>query len=154
MFAEYRRSDAETRVRILAGCRTLLESLTLPLQLHFAFACIDPLVSIIREELEPSALSEATAILGTLSNGAVQFADYQLAGRIFSELRERWQSSSSDEALAELLEPKLDVSVKKLLEEDLVSGNMARQEKAAQVLASVGPPAIPLLVDVIKGQPT
>jgi HEAT repeat protein len=90
-----------------------------------------------------------------MSASAVQFADYDLASRVFMALADRRRElelGPGDEArtIGRALTRELDPIVGKTLEKDLVSGDVALQEPAAQVLGSLGAPAIPLLVDVIK----
>jgi len=152
LFRDFQKSEPQLREQILLGCRSLLDGLKLPLQLQFASVTVDALVSVLRQEREPRLLGEAGAILQILSNSAIQFADYQLACRIFSELRERSRSSTEREPTGDSLEPKLDRAIQKLLEEDMLSGDLPRQKKAAQVLVSIGSAAMPLLIDIIKGQ--
>ncbi len=152
LFRDFQKSEPQLREQILVGCRSLLDGLMLPLQLQFASVTVDALVSVLRQERDPRILGEVGAILQKLSNGAIQFADYQLASRIFTELRERSRSSTEREPTADSLEPKLECAIQKLLEEDMLSGDLARQQKAAQVLVSIGSAGIPLLIDIIKGQ--
>jgi len=147
LFQDFEKNEPQLREQILLGCRSLLDGLTLPLQLQFASLSVDELVGALRQERDPGLLGVVGGILQKLSNGAVQFADYPLACRIFSELRERSRSSTERE-----LEPRLESSIEKLLEEDMLSGDLTRQKNAAQVLVSVGAAAIPLLIDIIKGQ--
>ena len=152
LFGDFQKNEPQLRQRILVGCRSLLDGLMLPLQLQFASVTVDALGSVLREERDPRLLGEVGAILQKLSNGAIQFADYQLACRIFCELRDRSRSSTERDPTADSLEPKLESAIQKLLEEDMLSGDLARQRKAAQVLVSIGSAGIPLLIDIIKGQ--
>ena len=59
-------------------------------------------------------------------------------------------SGGGTRALARILTREVDPVVGKLLEEDLVSDDTNSRQKAAEVLGSLGPAAIPLLVNVIK----
>ena len=99
--------------------------------------------------------AELANLLHGMSASAIQFSDYDLASRIFLALADRRRelelkpgddTRTTGRALAKDLHP----TVAKVLEEDLVSGDVGRQAPAAQVLGSLGAPAIPLLVDVIK----
>ena len=99
--------------------------------------------------------AELANLLHDMSASAIQLSDYDLASRIFLALADRRRelelkpgddTRTTGRALAKELHP----AVAKVLEEDLVSGDVGRQAPAAQVLGSLGAPAIPLLVDVIK----
>lgn len=152
LFQDFQKNAPTLRERILVGCARLLDGLKLPLQMQFASGAVDALLSVLRQEREPRLVAEAGALLQTFANIAVQFADYPLACRIFSELGERSRSSAERTPTDDSLEPKLEGALQKLLEEDMLSGDLARQKNAAQVLVSIGSAAIPLLIDVIKGQ--
>ncbi len=133
----------------------MLNGLILGLQHKFSELAVDHLSAALAEETNPRIVQELAGVLSTMAGCAVQFADYPLAGRIHLELRERCDQlreagQSSAENLTRFLDRKLDPTTEKLLQGDLTSGDPVRHERAARVVGSLGPPAIPLLVDVIE----
>ncbi len=52
--------------------------------------------------------------------------------------------------LAEVMEQTLDPVIQRLVHEDITSGDGTRQQKAAEVIGSLGEPCVPLLVEIIK----
>ena len=142
-------SDLEpaARVHTARACATLFDNLILALRHRFLKASADFLLQVLTEDDNDRVLTELANLLHGMSASAIQFSDYDLASRIFLALADRRRElelTPGDDTRA------TGRAVAKVLEKDLVSGEVDRQEPAAQVLGSLGAPAIPLLVDVIK----
>jgi diguanylate cyclase (GGDEF)-like protein len=155
LFADFDQEDAQIREEVVRACGRLLQDLTLALQRKYGELAADPLIRALSEESEPRILHELATILHVMAGTAVQFSDYQSASRIFLALdgRRKELEASSDRnalSLAKILDRNLDPTVRQLLEDDLKSGESQRQELAARVLGGVGPPGMPLLIEVIK----
>ena len=155
IYEDFSQLDPAARVRTVRACATMLDSLILALRHRFLKASVDFLLQVLAQDDNERVLAELTGLLHTMSASAVQFADYDLASRVFMALADRRRElelGPGDEArtIGRALTRELDPIVGKTLEKDLVSGDVALQEPAAQVLGSLGAPAIPLLVDVIK----
>ena len=155
IYEDFPRLEPGARVRTVRACSTMLNSLILALRHRFLKAAVDFLLQVLSEEDNERVLAELTKLLHTMSASAVQFADYDLTSRVFMALADRRRElelGPGDEtrAVGRMLTRELDPVVGKALEEDLVSGDVDRQEPAARALGSLGAPAIPLLVDIIK----
>jgi diguanylate cyclase (GGDEF)-like protein len=155
LFEDFDQEDAQIREEVVKACGRLLQDLTLALQRKYGELAADPLIRALGEENEPRILHELATILHVMAGTAVQFSDYQLASRIFLALdgRRKELEASGDRnamSLAKILDRNLDPTVRQLLEDDLKSGESGRQELAARVLGGVGPPGMPLLIEVIK----
>ena len=155
LFNKFSDQDPLGQEQAVGSCARMLNGLILGLQHKFAELAVDHLLVALSEEGNPRIVQQVANVLLMMSGCAVQFADYQLAGRIHLPLRERREQlkaagESSAETLAKLLDRKLDRTTERLLEGDLTSGDPVRHERAAQVVGNLGPPAIPLLVHVIE----
>jgi diguanylate cyclase (GGDEF)-like protein len=154
-FNDFQTQDATSRAKSVQACQTLMERLILGLQHKFAQLAAEFLLPALGTESEPQVLRELAQVLYSMAGTSVQFADYQLAGRVLHDLRARQdqlRATAGREGgnLAALLERKLDAAAVKLLDEDLRSGQPDRHERAAEVLGALGASATPLLIDVIK----
>ncbi|HUL02388.1 MAG TPA: diguanylate cyclase [Gemmatimonadales bacterium] len=154
-FHDFQTHDATARAKSVQACSALMQRLILGLQHKFAQLAAEFLLPSLGTETEPQVLRELADVLYSMASTSVQFADYQLAGRVLQDLRARQDqlrgSAGRDGAgLAALLDRKLDAAALKLLDEDLRSGQPDRHERAAEVLGALGPAATPLLIEVIK----
>jgi len=108
----------------------------------------------LKEENDDRVLADLTNLLHQMTSRLLQYADFTLTSRIFFELRERQRALLHAETLTSrgfaVLNRKIDSATQSLLMEELQSKEPSRQQKAAQVLESMGKPAIPLLIEVIK----
>jgi len=98
----------------------------------------------------------ATLLSQTAAN-LIQFGDYQMASRILMHLRNRQnqlQAGRDTKALAgeTILLRELDPKTQMILLEDLRSKDPARLQRVTQLLSSLGAVAMPLLVEVVKGE--
>ena len=154
LFGPYTSHESPERSKLVRGCRELMETLIHALQHQFAVLSIDYLILAFREEDDDRLLVEIANLLHEMTSGALQFGDYALASRIFSEMRERQRplledADTSGRGFA-VLNRKMDPATQALLMSELQSKDTSRQHKAAQVLESMGEPAIHLLIEVIK----
>jgi diguanylate cyclase (GGDEF)-like protein len=155
LFEKFSEQDPSSREQIVQTCGRLMESLILGLQHQFSEIAADFVLAALSDETEPRVMHELATLLYAMAGSAVQFADYQLAGRILMELktrREQLAASPERDAqnLVNILIRDLDPVTQKLLETDVKADDPIRQERAAQVIGSLGVPGIPLLIEVIK----
>ena len=111
------------------------------------------MILAFKEEDDERLVAEIANLLHEMTKGALQFGDYALASRIFSELRERQRPllehpNASGRGFA-VLNRKMDVATQALLMNELQSKEPSRQHQAAQVLESMGEPAIPLYLEFL-----
>ncbi|TDI37849.1 MAG: diguanylate cyclase [Acidobacteria bacterium] len=154
LFRAYTSYEHPARAKLVRRCRELMETLIYALQHQFAVLSIDYLILAFNEEDDQRLLVEIANLLHQMTSGALQFGDYGLASRIFSEIRERQRPLLEDPNASgrgfAVLNRKMDAATQALLMNELQSKEPSRQHKAAQVLESMGEPAIPLLIEVIK----
>ena len=155
LFKDFGEADADSRLQTAQAVSGLVAGLILALQHKFSKIAIDPLISAIRDSVEPAVINELTLVLNLLAGTALQFSDYNDASRVFMALRDRQGELAADDdkkaqRAAKLIAPRLDPAVQTLLEDDLKSGERDRQQNSAQILESLGAPSIPLLIEVIK----
>lgn len=154
MFRGYSDQEPPVRVKIVRSCRDLMEELIQALQHQCSRLSTDFLLEALKNEDDDKVLADLANLLHLMTNRLLQFADFTLASRIFSELRARQRElldapSVTGRGFA-VLNRKMDAPTQTLLMEELQSKDPVRQEKASQVLESMGKPAIPLLIEVIK----
>ena len=154
LFTDYVEQDVGVREEIVRSCGELLEALVQALQHQFASLSAEFLLRALHNEEDDHLLGEIANTLYQMTGSVLQFADFSLASRIFGELRERQHSLMKSTTLTgrglAVLNRKLDSSTRSLLMEELRSLDPSRQEQSALVLESMGKPAIPLLMEVIK----
>ncbi|UCC73699.1 MAG: diguanylate cyclase [Gemmatimonadota bacterium] len=156
LFEGFPEQDPRDREITVLGCRALLDGLILGLQHKLTELSVDHLLGALENETEPRVLQELATALYGMANCALYFADYQAASRILMEVKSRQEAlertHGGHEGLARILDRRLDSTAQQLLKEDLTSGQPERQERAAQVIGSLGRPSIPLLVEAIKDE--
>jgi diguanylate cyclase (GGDEF)-like protein len=154
LFEGFVHHEANTREATVRSCSDLLDGLVLGHQHRLTAAATDTVLGALSEEKDPRVLHELGTLLQRMAACAVQFADYDVASRIFLGIAERQrqlQASDGEESkLARLLNRRLDSGTQQLLKDDLKSGQTDRQARAAEVIGSLGDPAIDILIDVIK----
>jgi diguanylate cyclase (GGDEF)-like protein len=155
LFENFQTQTPRDREKTVLACHTLFANLILGLQHKFSEICVDSLLAALSDETEPRVVQALAALLSDMAACAVHFADYQLASRILSKVKSRRRefevsAGREDVVLARLLDRRLDPTVQRLLIDDLRSGQTQRQERAAQVIGSLGRPGIPMLIDTIK----
>jgi diguanylate cyclase (GGDEF)-like protein len=152
LFENFSAEPPAERELVVLACRALLDGLILGLQHKFTELAADPLLAVLAGEREPRVLQELSSTLYEMSSSCLYFADHQLAARILMGLKAGQQQLEREnrESLARLLERRLDNTALELLKEDFKSGKEERQERAAQVVGSLGRSATPLLIQIIK----
>lgn len=155
LFDDFVHQDPRDREQAVTACGALFASLILGLQHKFAELAADSLLDALASESEPGVLQALAGLLHEMAGCAVHFADYQLASQILLQTKARRQQFLADggkdnAALARLLDRRLDPTAQKLLVDDMKSGQTHRQERAAQLIGSLGRSGIPMLVEVIK----
>ncbi|MFP3869887.1 MAG: HEAT repeat domain-containing protein, partial [Syntrophobacteria bacterium] len=157
LFRKYAASGMQDRQAVIGRCKSVLDSLNIGLQNQFAKLLVVPLLAVFSKEEDPILLRDLAALLQRIAANFIQFAEYPLAGRIFLHLRRRQQQLVAAKhpqagSLAKILEKPLDPKTGQLLAGDFKSIEPSRQQDAAQLLGSLGGMAVPLLVDIIKGE--
>ena len=154
LFENFQNYDAREREKTVLAYHALFAGLILGLQHKQAELAADSLLTALSDENNPRVLQALATLLHDMAGCAVHFADYQLATRILLKVKSRQQQFESggreDEAVARVLDRRLDPTAQKLLIDDMKSGQTNRQERAAQVIGSLGRPGIPMLIEVIK----
>jgi len=155
LFEDFHNQDLREREKSVSAYHTLFASLILGLQHKLAELAADYLLAALSNESEPRVLQAIATALHEMAGCAVHFADYTLATRMLLGLKTRREQLAAmggdeTESLARLLDRRLDPTAQTLLVDDMRSGQTHRQERAAQVLGSLGRASIPLLIDLIK----
>jgi diguanylate cyclase (GGDEF)-like protein len=154
LFENCEQQDAPTRQATVRSCRSLNEGLFLGHQYRLAVPATDVLLGALHTETDPRVLHELGTLLHGMAGCAIQFADYDTAGRIFLSITERQRqlgkTEEDERKLSGLLSRRLDRGTAQLLKDDLTSSTTERQARAAQVIAGLGSSALHLLIDVIK----
>jgi len=155
VFTGYGERETGARERVVAAFARLLYSLMPAQQNRLTRLSLEPVLAALSEESEPRVLLPFAQFLHCMAASALPFSHHAVAARIYTSLTMRQLELELDQPRQpaverRLLEPKLDPNVQLLLKADLQSSDPERQERAADVLGSLGHLAVPLLVDVIK----
>lgn len=155
LFAEYNAQDRRIREKVLDACRRALQSAPMGFKQEFSKLLAEPLMAVGPDEKDPKLVGVTGETLHQMAEDLLPFADYVPATRIFSHLLNwsRKYEKGKDpraQALAKVMDRKLDSKTQSLLVEDLKSGESGRQQVAAQLLGSLGPGVQPMLIEVIK----
>ena len=155
MFLGFRTREPVIKKNILDACRRVLD--TLPVGSHQAWTKLiaEPLLGVCAEEKDPKLVGVMGGLLRGMAAQLLSFAEYVTATFIFSQLlaqyREREKTKNpAAQSLAKVFETPLEPMMRNLLVDDLKSSDQDRQSAAAQLLGSLGPVAMPLLIEVIK----
>jgi len=154
-FEGFEALESSERKKTISASRALLAGLVVTHQHQVAELGSDHLLAVLAVEDEPTVLAELAIALHMMASAALQFSDYQLAERILLAVRSRQRALERAPgeiivAWAETFERELAPAAAQLLADDLQSGDLPRQEKAAGVLRNIGSSAAPILVEVIK----
>jgi len=145
------------RTKVVNICENFLEDPVYGSQPHLVEFFIDPLLRVFPQEEEPGILRQMAALLSRTAANLIQFEDYQMASRILTHLRNRQnqlQAGRDTKALADetTLVRELDPKTQMVLLEDLRSQDPARLQRVTKLMSSLGAVAMPLLVEVVKGE--
>ncbi len=155
LFNEYKAQDRKLREKVLDACRRALKSAPMGFKQEFSKLLAEPLLAVGPEEKDPKLLGVMGETLHQMAEDLLPFADYVPATRILSHLL-NWSrqfekgKDGRAQALAKVMDRKLDPKTQSLLVEDLKSGESGKQQVAAQLLGSLGSGVQPMLIEVIK----
>jgi diguanylate cyclase (GGDEF)-like protein len=145
------------RTKVVNICENFLEDPVYGSQPLLVEFFIDPLLRVFPQEEDPGILRQIAALLSRTAANLIQFGDYQMASRILMHLRNRQnqlQAGRDTKVLADetTLARELDPKTQMVLLEDLRSQDPARLQRVTQLMSSLGAVAMPLLVEVVKGE--
>ncbi|MGD8371400.1 MAG: diguanylate cyclase [Syntrophobacterales bacterium] len=157
LFQEYLQGSLQTRQKVVNQCNSLLEGLNLGLRNQLAKLLAGPLLTVFSQEKDPVIIRELATLLHRLTTTLLHFAEYPWAGRILLHLHRRHGEllkGNSDQAalLKKIILRPLEPKTQQLLMEDFRSGEPGRQQNAAQLLGTLGPQTLPLLIHIIKNE--
>ncbi|MGA1825761.1 MAG: diguanylate cyclase [bacterium] len=157
MFSDYDQRGLEIQQKVIEICQSLLTELTVAFQLDFAKLLFNPVLGEFDATKEPILIAKMGTLLNRMVAILIQFMEYRQASRILFHLHKRYREFKHDrgpqlEMFSKCMEWKLEPTVQQLLIKDLQSSDSTRQVNAAQLLASLGFEALPLLIDIIKGE--
>lgn len=145
------------RTKVINLCENFLEDPVYCSQPRLVELLTDPLLRLLPQEEDPGILREMAALLSQTASNLIQFGDYQLASRILTHLRNRQkqlqestdvQAQSAEIIFLQELEPRTQLAIL----EDLRSPDPTRLQRVTQLLSSLGSVAMPLLIEVVKGE--
>ncbi len=147
--------DAPSRGKVVDICRTVFDTLPFGFKPVWSNLVADPLIVICGEEKDPKVFVVLPTMLRKMAEDMIPFAEYLLAARIFSRLVGLYKDFQKDhdsraQILGDVLERRPDGKTQKLLVQDLKSQDPARQQAVVQVLGSLGPAGMYLLIEIIK----
>ena len=145
------------RTKVVNLCENFLEDPVYGSQPTLVEFLIDPLLRVFPQEEDFGILRQMAALLCQTAANLIQFGDYQMASRILTHLRNRQnqlRAGRDKKALVDetILLRELDPKTQMILLEDLRSKDPARLQRVTQLLSSLGAVAMPLLVEVVKGE--
>jgi len=143
------------RTKVINACDGLLKDLDFALQSKWVELLSDPLLRILQEEKDPDLLKKTSLLLSRTTVHLIRFGDYERACRIYTHLRLRrklLQGSQHERVRQEeiISIQELDPKTQGILLEDMKSQNPARLQLSTRLLDSLGPAALPILIEVIK----
>lgn len=155
LFSGFQNHGLPIRKKGLQVMKDLFDSLEPAFQHDFVKSLSGPLLGAFSEEKDPDLIMKMAPFLNNLVTSLIRFVEYPTAARILTALNERQQQLETSKdanarVLAESLDRKLEPAVKKILVEDLKSGEPSRQRDAAQLLNSLKKAAVPLLIEIIQ----
>ncbi|RLA88524.1 MAG: hypothetical protein DRG34_04495 [Deltaproteobacteria bacterium] len=155
LFQDFADQAPLMRTRVINVCENSLDDPVLGSQPRLVELLTDPLLLVLPQEKDPEVLREMADLLSRTATNLIQFAEYRLASRILTHLNKRRkklrvspddQTQTSEIISFRELEPRTQM----VLLDDLRSQDPARLQKVTQLLSSLGPLTIPLLIEVVK----
>jgi len=145
------------RTKVVNICENFLEDPVYGSQPPLVEFFIDPLLRVFPQEEDLGILRQMAALLSRTAASLIRFGDYQMASRILTHLRNRQnqlQASKDTKVLGDdtTLVRELDPKTQMILLEDLRSQDPARLQRVTQLMSSLGAVAMPLLIEVVKGE--
>jgi diguanylate cyclase (GGDEF)-like protein len=147
--------EIPVREKVVDTVRNLMETLPPSFQHDLAVYLSGPLRNEFVQEEDPKVMVAMAALMNRLFVNLIGFSDYPAAARLIAQLQKRLkqlseQNDPNAQRLSKSLEFRLKPATQSLLVADLKSGDSTRQRNAVQLLESLGPTAIPLLIDTLK----
>jgi len=155
LFHEFADQTHKIRTKVINACDSLLKDLDFALQSQWVELLSDPLLRILPEEEDPDLLKKISLLLSRTTAHLIRFGDYERACRINTHLRLRrkqLQGSQHEQVRQEeiISIQELDPKTQGILLEDMKSQNPSRLQLSTRFLDSLGPAALPILIEVIK----
>lgn len=143
------------RTKVITACSRLLDDLDFASQSQWIELLSDPLLGILPEEQHFDILKQTSLLLYRTTAHLIQFSDYERACRIHSGLHLRWQQLQSlqDQPVREeeiTFIQELDPKTQRILREDMKSRDPSRLRLSTRLLGSMGPAALPVLIEIVK----
>ena len=155
LFQRFPDQTRNIRTKVITACSRLLDDLDFTLQSQWIELLSDPLLKILPEEEHFDLLKQISLLLTRITAHLIQFGDYERACRIHSQLSLRWQQQQRrqeqqvrQEEITSIQE--LDPKAQAILLEDMKSQDPYRLQLSTRLLGSMGPAALPVLVEIIK----
>jgi diguanylate cyclase (GGDEF)-like protein len=157
LFQDFAGQGDFIRTKVVNLCENFLEDPVYGSQPTLVEILIDPLLRVFFQDEELRVLRQIAALLSRTAANLIQFGDYQMASRILTHLRSRQNQLHGVRDRKSLLDEtiffrELDPKTQMILLEDLRSNDPARLQRVTQLLSSLGAVAMPLLVEVVKGE--
>jgi len=155
LFRGFADQTPQIRTKVINACDGLLKDLDFALQSKWLELLSDPLLRILQEENDPDLLKKISLLLSRTTANLIQFGDYEMACRIHSHLRlrqQQMQGSQHEQVRQEdiISIQELDLKTQGVLLEDMKSQDPSRLQLSTRLLDSLGPAALPILIEVIK----
>ena len=155
LFQGFADQTHKIRTKVITACGSLLDDLDFASQSQWIELLSDPLLIILQEEEHFDILKQTSLLLSRTTAHLIQFGDYERACRIHSHLRLRWQqlqSSQHEQVSQEEITSiqELDPKTQGILLEDMKSQDPSRLQLSTRLLGSMGPAALPVLIEIIK----
>jgi len=155
LFQGFAEQTHNIRTKVITACGSLLDDLDFPSQSQWIELLSDPLLEILPEEEHFDILKQTSLLFSRTTAHLIQFGDYETACRIHSQLRLRWQQLQSrqdqpvrQEEITSIQE--MDPKTQGILREDMKSQDPSRLRLSTRLLGSMGPAALPVLIEIIK----
>ena len=155
LFQGFADQTHKIRTKVITACDSLLDDLDFASQSQWIELLSDPLLIILPEEEHFDILKQTSLLLSRTTAYFIQFGDYEKACQIHSHLRLRWQQLQSrqdqqvqQEEITSIQE--LDPKTQGILREDMKSQDPSRLQLSTRLLGSMGPAALPVLIEIIK----
>ena len=154
VFTYYGAQGGQEREAVVRSCRALLDASGQAPQHQFSALAVDHVLKAFRHEEDDQILGALATLLYQMTDSLLHFSDFTRAGRVFADIRDRRRDLIKTRRATgpgfAVLNRAVDAATQALLMAEFQSKVPERQEKAALVLESLGPPSISVLVEVIK----
>ena len=149
LFQRFPLQTLPMRSKVVQVCKNLQKDTSFISQPLFVDLVTSQLLEALVAEEDAGIIKDMSESLSQTATHFIQSGEYARAGRILMHLRKHQrpeQEGGSSQAASIALDPQLE----RLLVEDLKSQEATRVQEAQQLLAGLGPDAVPLLVEIVK----